>query len=68
MMKKQPLPKGWTQKKIQNVLSHYESQAEDEAVAEDEAAFSEQESVITVPVELLPKVRKMLAKYKQQIK
>ncbi len=67
-MKKQKLPKGWTQKKIHNVLSHYEEQTEDEAVQEDETAFSGKQSVVTVPVELLPKVRKLLAQHEQRAK
>jgi hypothetical protein len=67
-MKKQKLPKGWTQKKIQNVLSHYETQTGDEAEQEDEAAFSGKQSVVTVPVELLPKVRKLLAQHEQRAK
>jgi hypothetical protein len=61
-MKRQKLPKGWTQKKIQNVLGHYETQTE------DEAAFSGKQSVVTVPVELLPKVRKLIAQHEQRAK
>jgi hypothetical protein len=67
-MKKHKLPKGWTGKKIQNVLSRYENQTEDEAVQEDEAAFSGKQSVVAVPVELLPKVRKLLAQHEQRAK
>jgi hypothetical protein len=37
--KKQKLPRGWTEAKIQGVITHYENQTEEEAVAEDEAAF-----------------------------
>lgn len=36
------LPEGWDEERVQRVLSHYESQTEDEAVAEDEAAFEDQ--------------------------
>lgn len=32
-------PKGWDEKRVQDVLEHYESQSDDEAVAEDEAAW-----------------------------
>jgi hypothetical protein len=67
-MKKQKLPKGWTGSKVQNVLKHYEEQPEDEAMEEDEAAFSDKASVVTVPVELLPKVRKLLAQHGQRAK
>src|SRR6266508_3753872 len=30
---------GWNEKKIREVVEHYENQTDDEAVAEDEAAF-----------------------------
>lgn len=32
-------PPGWDEGRIKRVLGHYESQSENEAVAEDEAAF-----------------------------
>jgi hypothetical protein len=32
-------PIGWNEEKVRRVLAHYEEQAEEEAVAEDEAAF-----------------------------
>jgi hypothetical protein len=67
-MKKQKLPKGWTERKVKNVLKHYEEQTEDEAVQEDETAFSGKASVVTVPVELLPKVRKLIAQHGQRAK
>ena len=31
-------PPGWDEKRVQAVIQHYESQTEDEAVAENEAA------------------------------
>lgn len=41
MIKKTILPKGWDDKRIKNVLSHYEAQTEEDAVVEDEAAFKD---------------------------
>jgi hypothetical protein len=38
-MKQSKFPSGWDEKRVNNVLSHYESQTEEESVAEDEAAF-----------------------------
>jgi hypothetical protein len=32
-------PPGWDQERVRRVLEHYESQSDEEAVAEDEAAF-----------------------------
>jgi hypothetical protein len=45
------------------VISIYEQQPEDEAVAEDEATFgSQRETIIEVPKELLPVIRELIAK------
>ena len=38
-MKKNKFPKGWDEERVRRVLAHYEEQTENEAVAEDEAAF-----------------------------
>jgi hypothetical protein len=47
------------------VLSAYEQQTEEDAVAEDEAAFeSATQTFIEVPNELLPAVREPIAKRK----
>ena len=34
-------PPGWNDQRVRNVLEHYEPQPEDEAVAEDDAAFAD---------------------------
>ncbi len=34
-------PPNWDEERVQSVIEHYESQTEDEAVAEDEAAFAD---------------------------
>jgi hypothetical protein len=48
---------------VARVLKHYEEQTEDEAVAEDEAAFArETETVMKVPSKLVPKIRALIAK------
>ena len=48
---------------MKRVLEHYETQADDEAVAEEEAA-SEQtgQTLMEVPSELVPTVRELIAK------
>ena len=38
-MKQNKFPLGWNDKRAKETLIHYESQTEDEAIAEDEAAF-----------------------------
>jgi len=55
-------PRGWNRQRVQDLIRHYENQTEDEAVAEDEAAFTDPgQAVVLVPTELLPKVNKLLA-------
>ncbi len=41
-MKQNKLPLGWDAQKLERVLAHYEDQTEEEAIAEDEAAFADQ--------------------------
>jgi len=62
-MKQSKFPPGWDETRVKEVLAHYESQSEDEAVAEDEATFEDQkQTVMEIPTELVPAVRKLLAK------
>jgi hypothetical protein len=61
--KSQKFPRGWNEEKVRKVLSHYENQTEDEAVAEDEAAFeAEGQTVMIVPTGLVPAIRQLMAK------
>ncbi len=62
-MEKNRFPEGWNEKRVKQVLDHYENQTEDEAVAEDEAAWENtSHTFIEVPNELVPAVRELLAK------
>jgi len=62
-MKQNRFPKGWDEDRVKRVLDHYESQTEDEAVAEDEAAWENTcQTFIEVPNELVSAVRELLAK------
>jgi hypothetical protein len=62
-MKQSKFPPGWDDKRVRDVLAYYESQTEDEAVAEDEASFEDSfQTFIKVPNELVPKVRELIAK------
>ncbi len=62
-MRKTTFPPGWNEDRVRKVLEHYESQSEEEAVAEDEAAFEGlTETVMKVPMELVPAVRELIAK------
>ena len=56
-------PPGWDEERVRRVLGHCEDQAEEEAVAEDEAAFEQEgQPFIAVPNELLPRVRELIAR------
>lgn len=62
-MKKGKFPPGWDEKRVLEVLRHYESQTEEEAVAEDEAAFEDSsQTFMEVPNELVPEVRRLIAR------
>lgn len=62
MKKQNRFPKGWSEARVRAVLEHYESQTEDEAVAEDEAAFrSREQTVMVVPKKLVPAITKLIS-------
>lgn len=64
-MKQSKFPPGWDEKRVREVLAHYESQTEEEAVAEDEAAFETAgQTMMEIPTKLVPKVRELIAKHK----
>ena len=63
---KQWFPRGWNEERVRAVLDHYENQTEDEAVAEDEAAYrSADQTMMSVPKDLVPAVRKLIARHKK---
>lgn len=62
-MSEQKFPPGWDEKRVREVLAHYEHQTEDEQFAEIEAAReTEGVTLIAVPTELVPEVRALLAR------
>ena len=62
-MKQSRYPEGWDEARVKRVLAHYEQQSDNEAVAEDEAAYeSTTHTAMEVPVDLVPAVRELLAK------
>ena len=64
-MIEQRFPPGWDEQRVQRLLAELDSRTEEEWVAADEAAAAEQDdqTVITVPVGLLPEIRRLLAAY-----
>jgi len=62
-MKQSKFPKGWDEERVKRVLDYYENQTEEEALAEDEAAWEDTlQTFVEVPNELVPAVRELLAK------
>ncbi len=59
-------PAGWDETRVRRVLAHYEAQTDEEAVAEDEAAFeAPSHAAVEVPAELVPAVRDLIAKHRR---
>ena len=57
-------PPGWDEERVRRVLEYYESQSEDEAIAEMEAAFEDKtHTVMLIPNELVPAVRELLSQH-----
>jgi hypothetical protein len=62
-MARQKFPPGWDEQRVRRVLAHYENQTEDEALAEDEAAFqAEGQTVMIVPTDLVPAIRELIGR------
>ena len=59
-------PAGWDEERVRRVLEHYDAESDEEAVAEDEAAFEETtHTAMEVPVDLVPRVRELIAKHRR---
>jgi hypothetical protein len=65
-MSKHKFPPGWDEDRVKQLLAELDSRTDDEWVIADEAAPADQEdqAVVTVPVGLLPEIRRLLASYK----
>lgn len=60
---RQKFPPGWDEERVRKVLAHCEGQSEEEAVAQDEAAYeAEGQTVMIVPTDLVPAIRRLLAR------
>jgi len=63
-MAKSRFPPGWDEERVQKVLARYETQSEDEVLAEDEAASETPgHALMEVPSDLVPAVRELIAKH-----
>ncbi len=65
-MSESKYPPGWDESRVNRVLGHYETQTDEEAVAEDEATWEgTSHTRMDVPVDLVPTVRDLIAKKEQ---
>ena len=56
-------PPGLDERRVEEVLAHYQTQTEEQAVAEDEAAHEDpSQTFMEEPNDLVPKVRELIAK------
>jgi hypothetical protein len=66
MKRRNRFPAGWNQERVRLLLQHYEGQTEDEAIAEDEAAFRKRgQTVMVVPRGLVPAITKLIEREKK---
>jgi len=62
-MKQQKFPPGWDEKRIRELIAHYENRTEDEEFASIEAAReAEDVTLMAIPTELVPKVLALLGR------
>jgi hypothetical protein len=62
-MKTEKFPPGWDEKRVQELIAHYENQTDDEEFVDIEAAReAEDTTLMAIPTELVPEVRSLLAR------
>jgi hypothetical protein len=62
-MKKQRLPRGWTEDQIRKLATHHDSLSEEEQADEIDAALNDKnQTVMVVPTELVPEIVKLINK------
>ncbi len=63
---KQEYPPGWNERKVRAVIKHYEQLTDEELAREIESAPEVSgETLLSVPTELVPAVRKLLLRHQK---
>ena len=63
---KQDFPLGWNERKVRAVIQHYDRLTDDELAHEIETAQEvTEETLISVPTELLPAVQKLIVRHQE---
>jgi len=66
MRRQTDFPPGWDEARVGRVLEHYEDQTDEGALAEDEASLEDPtETLMEVPVDLVPAVRQLIAEHRR---
>jgi hypothetical protein len=61
-------PKGWNEERVRELLAYYEEQTDEAAAAEaEEALANSTDTVMTVPHELVPIIRMLIAHHQQAV-
>jgi hypothetical protein len=61
-MSENKFPTGWDEEKVRRIIAYYETQTDEEMLVEDEAGVEPSETVMNVPLDLVPTVRELIAK------
>jgi len=63
---KQEFPPGWNERKVRAVIQHYDRLTDDELAHEIETAQEvKEETLISVPTELLPTIQQLIVRHQQ---
>lgn len=63
---RQKLPPGWDEARVRRVIDHYDKLTDEERAAEIEAAAeAADQTMISVPTDLVPAVLKMIARHRK---
>lgn len=59
----QAIPRGWNEKRVRQAIDYYDSQSEDEELAEYEAAQkTEDMTLMLVPTKRVPDIRRLIGR------
>jgi hypothetical protein len=62
-MKKQRLPKGWTEKRIRALANYHDRHTKQEQAEEIEAVlFAKDQTLMVVPTKLVPEIQALIAR------
>lgn len=64
-MTEQRFPAGWDEQRVKRLIAELDARTDEEWIAADEAAAEgAEQAIISVPVALLPEIRRLIASHK----